>query len=213
MVNRYTVQTTCISSMLLFATIMGCGVESNHSNTKPSAPSQPISPQISVGDRCEISAKGESVFVYPEYKDMNTVMDVIIAKDDIGLANLKRAGKFFICPAGTRSQLIENGVLAKKVRILGGEHFGEAGWVAAEFVHPTSKSESANSENPRQKAKPISAAPKKLSIRDATANRDLQNTKRLLGKNDHVARKRLETIVDKYPGTEAAEEAAGLLGK
>lgn len=63
-------------------------------------------------------------------------LDLSLAGDLIGLANMERAGRLMIVPPGTRVRVIESGMLRKRVRIEEGRFRGRDGWVAAEFVGP-----------------------------------------------------------------------------
>jgi hypothetical protein len=199
----------CLLSLVSMVVLVGCESKPGTGSSSPQSTSPAPITSLQVGDQCVLTAKGSPVFVYPQYEDMNEVMDALIAKDDIGLQKMKAAGKFFVCPARTRARLINNGVVARRVRILEGDYYGEDGWVSTEFVQPVLATDNSSTIEPKSHA----PASKKSPIKDATANRDLANAKRLIGKKDSVARHRLKAIVEKYPDSDAAAEAQQLLGK
>lgn len=200
--------------------IAGCGVESSHSSTNIRSPSgnRPTSKEggqaasLNVGGDCILSAKGHEVFIYRNYPDMDEGMTYLMANDEVGLKEMVLDGKLLICPHGTPAKLIENGILARRVRITGGDFFvGEDGWVAAEFVLPASRKTTivASTELPKKQSAEVKE--KKSVDREGLAASRLRLAEKLIDVNNAAAKRRLNELIDEFPDTDAAQEAAELL--
>lgn len=89
----------------------------------------------SVGSEARLYVEGEGpIMVAVDEGAYDELIDVVIAKDNIGLMNLMLAGKVFNVQNNTKVLVIDIGRFRTKVRILEGENWGMAGWVPYEFV-------------------------------------------------------------------------------
>lgn len=61
-------------------------------------------------------------------------MKIAVANDTLGIAEMVLSGSLLKVDRGTKVTIIDRGFTKTEVRILEGDHFGESGWVASEFV-------------------------------------------------------------------------------
>ena len=65
------------------------------------------------------------------------MIELAVAGDDVGTAQLVLAGQAYVVPAGTSVRVIDrSGFGVREVRIMSGEHFGANGFVSEDFICP-----------------------------------------------------------------------------
>lgn len=69
--------------------------------------------------------------------DYDVFIDILLSKDTIGLGQFLQDGRGFGVANGTKVLVIGTGVGVRQVRVLEGEHLGESGWLAMEYVSKT----------------------------------------------------------------------------
>ena len=77
---------------------------------------------------------GGNVPVGIDEKAYDRIVELSVAKDTLGLAQLQLQGLMWTVPSGTRVCVISSGFLSDEVRILSGDHMGQSCIVASEFV-------------------------------------------------------------------------------
>lgn len=108
--------------------ISACG-GGNDSYTPP-APSVPH-----VGDDVTLFVNQGLVVIAPTEAAYDAFVKASVADDKMGMAQLLGSGLIFTVPSGTRAKKIDTSMSGTKVRILTGEHAGDAGWVPDALVN------------------------------------------------------------------------------
>ena len=69
--------------------------------------------------------------------DYDVFIDILLSKDTIGLGQFLQDDRGFGVANGTKVLVIGTAVGVRQVRVLEGEHLGESGWLAMEYVSKT----------------------------------------------------------------------------
>jgi hypothetical protein len=131
----------CCSGILLigFGLIVAAVVFSPGRSRDVAAPSAPPAaprPTANVGDVIRLGAPGSpSAFVAAD-EAWDEFEEAVSARDLDGLNRLIVAGKVVKVPAGTEARVLRIGLDTRRVRIVGGDRDGFAGWINAGAVHP-----------------------------------------------------------------------------
>lgn len=87
------------------------------------------------GDVVVLHVSGDgSIFAAASQKDHDRLIDLIAARDSLGIMEMVLHQRAYAIERGTRGRLIGPGFLTKEVRIQSGPHFGKAVIVSSEFV-------------------------------------------------------------------------------
>jgi len=112
------------------------------STTQPAVVQQPADTKPAASEKV---ARGEEGYIKGKSGNPNEILtktqadydvfvDTLLSKDTIGLEQFLLDGRGFGVANGTKVLVIGTGVGVRQVRVLEGEHFGESGWLAMEYV-------------------------------------------------------------------------------
>jgi len=86
------------------------------------------------GEEGFLSASSANVVVPVTQQDLDRAIELGVANDDLGIAQMVATGHAFIVPQNTRVKVIQTTMTTTEVRILSGDFTGKSGWVPKEFV-------------------------------------------------------------------------------
>ncbi|QDT76354.1 DUF4339 domain-containing protein [Lacipirellula limnantheis] len=90
---------------------------------------------VSKGDDARLAVPGQSeVYVCVTESAFSRFVELAVAKDYLGMAEMELAGQVFTVPSGTKVKVIGRGFLKREVRVMEGQHIGGSGFVPQEFV-------------------------------------------------------------------------------
>jgi hypothetical protein len=106
------------------------------SSSSVAAPvSPPSAAGLSVGDiGYARSTSGSVVVLGTNQGNEDQLVKLAVAKDIDGMEQMVLSGEAFYVDNGTKVRVIDQNVFSKEVRILAGDHSGEAGWTPTEFI-------------------------------------------------------------------------------
>lgn len=92
--------------------------------------------EVSIGGQgyLRISNGAIAVIVARTKQAEDAITKAQVANDPIGEMNVVDSNQAFQVLNGTQVQVIDSTFTLRQVRILGGDHLGESGWVPAEYV-------------------------------------------------------------------------------
>jgi len=97
--------------------------------------SQPTGSHSGVGETARLRMpSGGDVPVAISQEAHDRLVQLSVAKDNIGLAQLMAAGMAWTVPGGTQCHVIDVGIFTYEVRIIEGRHAGTACFVSSDFV-------------------------------------------------------------------------------
>ena len=111
-------------------------------NKSTSTPSQPTSKTPSIGEEGIINFRddksdcsGEDKVLLGTTKEaQDKVGKTLLAKDEMGIAELLITGEAFGVAICTKAKVIDSAVGIRQVRILEGENLGKSGWLPYEWI-------------------------------------------------------------------------------
>lgn len=89
---------------------------------------------VGVGDTAVLRQRDGKIFVARTEDDYQRGVQLAVAGDTLGMAQMALAGRAFLVEQGTAVRIIGHGVGRREVRILDGQFLGESGWIAEERV-------------------------------------------------------------------------------
>ena len=124
-----TIVSLCAASALLAAVLLsGCA---------------PLDPGPQVGEQTHLIADatgGPTVLVAGSQQDLTDLAHAEAFKDMLGIQRLQNSTRFFRAPVGSLVQILGVGradtISLRQVRLLDGQHRGEAGWVVTTWLGP-----------------------------------------------------------------------------
>lgn len=124
---------------ILFAIIGAFTNPDTHTQTSNTTATKSVPKQgsssVSIGEQGKVHVNGSDTILIAVDKDaFDQYMDAAIANDSIGVVDLMSRGKIFPVKNDTKIQVIDASFTTRKVRVMEGEMFGQAGWVPYEFV-------------------------------------------------------------------------------
>jgi hypothetical protein len=136
---RISRRTSAIAGLvMLFICVVSWLVIDSVSSPRPSSPPDTPTPTgVPVGDEARLhSTDLDSISVCLDEEAFDRCTEVLLAKDEYGLYELVVAGRVFFVPNDTQVLVlaVRRSPHSIKVRILGGEHAGRAGWVQSAWV-------------------------------------------------------------------------------
>jgi len=101
--------------------------------TTASAQPKP-SDKVAVGEQGYINSPSPKAILANTKDGYKEIMQTYSANDMYGVQEFLLSGKGFAVAKGTKIQVVDTAVGARKVRVLDGEMTGQAGWIAMEWV-------------------------------------------------------------------------------
>ena len=94
-----------------------------------------VAKPVRIGDDAVLDADGEKIVVCRDAKTLDRVMELAVAGDTLGIAQLAFAERIFLVPTGTPVKLIGYpNAGAAEVRITSGDFVASGGMVSSDFV-------------------------------------------------------------------------------
>lgn len=93
--------------------------------------------RVSIGDNGHLRITGTTtdVTVFTSRSALDAYTKAAVVKDTYGMAEIIFDGEGYFLPTGTKVLLIDYGGIGEgEVRILEGDHLGEAAWVPTDFI-------------------------------------------------------------------------------
>ncbi|MFC1656081.1 hypothetical protein ACFL3C_04370 [Patescibacteria group bacterium] len=111
------------------------GQAGNKTSTNSNSYTSKSSTTVSIGDEAKLVSSGSgAILVAIDQEAFDDLLDISVANDEMGLAELMLADRVFSVPTGIKVKVIDTDWFSKEVRILEGAYVGESGWVPMEFV-------------------------------------------------------------------------------
>ena len=112
-------------------------IVSTHSgqNSNQNYTTQTASDSINIGDDVILGNNADNVLLGVTKDDFEELVKLAVAKDNVGVTKMVLDGRAFMVDKGTQARVIDAGFTAYEVRIMSGSHYGDSGWVPAEFCH------------------------------------------------------------------------------
>lgn len=77
---------------------------------------------------------GGAGYLAVDSESFGRMMDLAIAKDDIGLSQMISQGRIIASLKGTRVRVIDAGIMTSEIRLLSGPHSGKSCIIQIEFL-------------------------------------------------------------------------------
>ena len=123
---------------MLFICVLSWLLIDSVSSPRPSSPPHTPTPTgVRVGEEARLDSTDlDSISVCLDEEAFDRCTEVLLAKDEYGLYELVVAGRIFFVPNDTKVLVLaeRDSPHSVRVRILGGEHAGRAGWVQSGWV-------------------------------------------------------------------------------
>jgi hypothetical protein len=87
-----------------------------------------------VGDEGYLHSSSTNVIVPITQTDLDRAIQLGVANDDIGIAEMVARGRALIVDQNTKVKVIQTTTATAEVRILTGSFTGRSGWVPKEFI-------------------------------------------------------------------------------
>ena len=120
-----------VIAIMLIVAVSGCSSSSTSNTTV-----QPASTSINISDNVILDegvSTAKIVIVATTQANLDEIIKLSIAKDDLGIAKMIVDGQAFMVDRGTQARVIDEAYGVRQVRIMSGDYYGESGWVPMEF--------------------------------------------------------------------------------
>jgi hypothetical protein len=118
--------------------IIGVIISFSSNQNSQNSTVQPVSTStsISIGDNVILDegvSTAKVVIVATTQANLDEIIKLSNAGDDLGIAKMIVDGYAFMVDRGTQARIIDTAMYVRKVRIMSGDYYGESGWVPFEF--------------------------------------------------------------------------------
>ena len=126
-----------VIAVIIIGVIISFSSNQNSQNSQNSTV-QPVSTStsISIGDNVILDegvSTAKVVIVATTQANLDEIIKLSNAGDDLGIAKMIVDGYAFMVDRGTQARIIDTAMYVRKVRIMSGDYYGESGWVPFEF--------------------------------------------------------------------------------